>query len=89
MLDLAVEYKEHSGMGYTEFAAVSAHTAPRSSAHIEHAPLRSFTQVFEPYLVPGKGMDLFKAKHLCQKCCAHAPTRLLPQPAHRQHGVTA
>ena len=42
MLDLAVEYKEHSGMGYTEFAAVSAHTAPGSSAHIEHAPLRLF-----------------------------------------------
>jgi hypothetical protein len=28
MLDLAVEYKEHSKMGYAEFAAVSADTAP-------------------------------------------------------------
>ena len=42
MLDLAVEYKEHSGMGYTEFAAVSAHTAPGLSAHIEHASPRLF-----------------------------------------------
>ena len=34
MLDLAVEYKEHSKMGYAEFAAVSAHTAPGLWAHI-------------------------------------------------------
>lgn len=34
-------------------------------------------------------MNLFQAKHLCQKCFAHAPTRLFPQPARRQHGMTA
>eukprot|EP00964_Phaeocystis_antarctica_P141010 scaffold105971_cov63-Phaeocystis_antarctica.AAC.5 len=39
MLDLAVEYKEHSKMGYAEFAAV-----------------------FEPYLVPRPGMQLFQPK---------------------------
>tara|TARA_B100000795_G_scaffold98139_1_gene72017 strand:+ start:2092 stop:2559 length:468 start_codon:yes stop_codon:yes gene_type:complete len=68
MLDLAVEYKEHSKMGYAEFAAVSAHTAPGLWAHIatRHSASRRsslfFTQVFEPYLVPRPGMQLFQPK---------------------------
>ena len=68
MLDLAIEYKHSSKMGYAEFAAVSAHTAPGLWAHIatRHSASRRsslfFTQVFEPYLVPRPGMQLFQPK---------------------------
>ena len=77
MLDLAVEYKEYSKMGYAELAAVSAHTAPGLWAHVatRHSAPRFFTQVFEPYLVPGPGMQLFQAKHWCQKSFANTPAR--------------
>ena len=44
MLDLAVEYKEYSKMGYAELAAVSAHTAPGLWAQIatRHSAPRLF-----------------------------------------------